>query len=230
MGKNQNHKDEDEDLDSYMAAIENSGDCSKVEMGKLTNQLFELKSTSKKLEKLIEIARPAKMPGFLSNLKTETTKTSNEEIVKKSSNTMVGKMFSRGIGKMKPINPNNKKVVIPSINMPKGIDNILSQCDIPKKCDPLNKSKNDKDTEPNTFQDTKQKISGHMIKKTEKLTSDDDDEISVATDLKKHTKPDITNRLSETSKWYRMSCILKLQPFIQISKNSTNVHQNLETT
>merc|ERR1711902_245269 len=52
--KNQNHKNEDEDLDSYMAAIENSADCSKVEMGKLTNQLFELKSTSKKLEKLIE--------------------------------------------------------------------------------------------------------------------------------------------------------------------------------
>ena len=212
--KNQNHKDEDEDLDSYMAAIENSADCSKVEMGKLTNQLFELKSTLRKLEKLIEIARPAKMPGFLSNLKTETMKTSNGEIVKKSSNIMVGKMFSRGIGKMKPINPNNKKVVIPNLNMPKGIDNILTQCDMPKKCDPLNKSKNEKDTEPNIFQDTKEKISGHLSKKTEKLLSDDNDEIRVATDLKKHTKPDKTKRLSETSK----------------CKNSTNVCQNLGTS
>ena len=209
--KNQSH--EDEDLDSYMAAIENSGDCSKVEMGKLTNQLFELKSTSKKLEKLIEIAKPAKLPGFLSNLKTETTKTSNGEIVKKSSNIMVGKMFSRGIGKMKPINSNNKKVVIPSINMPKGID-MLTQCDMPKKCDSVNESKNEKDTEPNMFQGTKEKISGHLIKNTEKLHSYDNEEIRVATDSKKHTKPDKTKRLSETSK----------------CKNNTNVYQSLETT
>ena len=97
--------------------------------------------------------------------------------------------------------------------MPKEID-MLTQCDMPKKCDSVNESKNEKDAEPNMFQDTKEKISGHLIKNTEKLYSNDNEEIREATDLKKHTKPDKTNRLSETSK----------------CKNSTNVHQNLETT
>merc|ERR1712156_1390467 len=122
---------DNEDLDTYMAAIESSADCSKTELGKLTTQLFDQKSKSKELEKLIEIARPAKMPGFLSGTKTDNKKTLDENSTKKTSKIMVGKMFGRGLGKLKPLNPNIKNIVAPSMNLPKNTD-VLSASDMPR--------------------------------------------------------------------------------------------------
>lgn len=126
----QQQKDNNEDLDTYMAAIESSADCSKTELGKLTTQLFDLKSKSKKLEKLIEIARPAKMPGFLSGTKIENKISLDESGAKKTSKIMVGKMFGRKLGKLKPLNPNFKNTDAPSMNLPKNTD-ILPTSDMP---------------------------------------------------------------------------------------------------
>ena len=134
---------DNEDLDTYMAAIESSADCSKTELGKLTTQLFDLKSKSKKLEKLIEIARPAKMPGFLSGTKTDNKKTLDENGAKKTSKIMVGKMFGRGLGKLKPLNPNIKNIVAPSMNLPKNTD-ILPASDMPRNLITNDNQKNEK--------------------------------------------------------------------------------------
>ena len=127
----QQQKDDNEDLDTYMAAIESSADCSKTELGKLTAQLFDLKSKSKKLEKLIEIARPAKMPGFLSSTKMENKISLDESGAKKTSKIMVGKMFGRKLGKLKPLNPDFNNTVAPSMNLPKNTD-ILPASDMPR--------------------------------------------------------------------------------------------------
>ena len=140
--KNHTHDDINEDLDAYMAAIEGSADCSKVELGKLTNQLADLMSKSKKLERMIEVARPVKIPGFMSSKNTEILKEREDEgnKTKKSANIIVGKMFSRGIGKMKPINPNYKQASTLNISISK-TTNILPESDTPKNCDQVNPMK-----------------------------------------------------------------------------------------
>ena len=83
-----------------------SADCSKEKIAKLKSQLCALTAESRKLERLIEITRPAKMPEIKSVTNEENkerTPSNKPSNLHKSGTIMIGKMFSRGIGKIKPI-------------------------------------------------------------------------------------------------------------------------------
>merc|ERR1712038_1966359 len=66
-----------------------------------------------------------------SGTKTDNKKTLDENGAKKTPKIMVGKMFGRGLGKLKPLNPNIKNIVAPSMNLPKNTD-ILPASDMPR--------------------------------------------------------------------------------------------------
>ena len=106
---------DDEDLDAYMAVLERSADCSKEEVAKLKIQLSELTCESRKLERLIEIARPAKMP--------ELKSSNSESSVKiKPGSILIGKMFGKGVRKMKPIIPNSNTKALPNAILPAKVE------------------------------------------------------------------------------------------------------------
>ena len=106
--ENHTKDSQNEDLDTYMAALEKSADCSKENIAKLKIQLSTHMSESKRLERLIEIARPAKLPEKVPNSKIEKNSANERNSVQKSSAVVIGKMFGRGIGKIKAIVPSSK--------------------------------------------------------------------------------------------------------------------------
>ena len=90
----------------------------------MLNQLLELTCESRKLERLIEIARPAKMPELKSTNSESIGKTHvherNSSI--KSSSILVGKMFGRSVRKMKPIIPNSITKALPNAISPAKVE------------------------------------------------------------------------------------------------------------
>ena len=90
-----------------------SADCSKEAIEKLKYQLSTLTIESKRLQRLIEIARPAKMPELNTSVeeKSNGEKLCPKNALPKSSAVVIGKRYGRGIGQMKTINSFNRKVI-----------------------------------------------------------------------------------------------------------------------
>lgn len=113
----------DQDLDAYMATLERSADCSKEEINKLKSQLSALQSESRRLERLIEIAKPTKMPQLKlpgnEHDKTEKGSSDKRSYLQKTGGIMVGKMYARGNRKLKSIQPPPPKKEITPIAEPK---------------------------------------------------------------------------------------------------------------
>ena len=105
-----------EDLDMYMSLIEKSADCSKEGLSKMKIKLSSLTSEIKRVERLIEIARPAKLPEKVSTGERCMTNQSDQCDVPKSGVIMIGKMFNRKMGNLKPIPSNSRTTVSTKVN------------------------------------------------------------------------------------------------------------------
>jgi hypothetical protein len=104
-----------DDLDDYMAALSKTGkgeSASKENISKLKQKVNGLRQDLARVEKLIEIARPAKMPDFKPRPTSTTTTAESGKDPKsgKFSEIMVGKRKGGGIATtLRAINPVAKK-------------------------------------------------------------------------------------------------------------------------
>ena len=108
-------KDDDDDLDSYMANLKSSGgNFDKGAISKLRLKVSELRKESQRLEKLINIARPTPLP----ELKSQQKATSDN---RRLPGIMVGKRRG-GFGQMRTISAKDKTLVrVPQVRDPSTI-------------------------------------------------------------------------------------------------------------